>query len=97
MSKKTILVNVGLLLIAAVIVVAPLVIVKDSEFEGADGKVAELVEEANEDFEPWAASFWEPPGGETESMFFAIQAALGARVIWYCIGYLKGKNNTNKS
>lgn len=97
MTKKTFLINVGLLLLATVIVVVPLMIVKDSEFEGADGKASELVEEMHDGFEPWAGSFWEPPGGETESMLFALQAALGAGVICYCIGYLKGKNVANKS
>ena len=90
MTKKTILINAGLLLLAAIIVVVPLAMVKDSEFEGADGKASEAIEEMDENFEPWCSSLWEPPGGETESMLFALQAALGSGVIFYCLGYLKG-------
>ena len=29
---------------------------------------------------------WEPPSGEIESLFFSLQAALGALVIGYAIG-----------
>lgn len=95
MSKWTI--NIGLLLLAALIVVFPLLIVKDSEFGGADGAAAETVEEMNQDFEPWFSPLWEPPGGETESLLFALQAALGSGVIFYSIGYLKGKNERKVS
>ena len=97
MTKKSILINVGLLLLAAIIIVVPLAIVKNSEFEGADGKASEAIEEMNENFEPWFGSFWKPPGGETESMLFALQAALGSGVIFYSLGYLKGKSRREKS
>ena len=89
------LLNIVLLLSAAMIAVVPLVIVRDSTFEGADGKAAELVEEINEGFQPWHKPIWEPPGGETESFFFALQAAFGSGVIFYCIGYLKGRRDRN--
>ena len=97
MTGKSILVNVGLLLLAVVIVVTPLAMVKDSEFEGADGKASVVIEEMDESFKPWFSSLWEPPGGETESMLFALQAALGSGVIFYCLGYLKGKSRREKS
>ena len=95
MNKKWML-NIVLLLSAAVIAIVPLVIVKDSTFEGADGKAVEIVEEINEGFQPWYKPFWEPPGGETESFFFAVQAAIGSGVIFYCIGYLKGRREGRK-
>ncbi len=96
MNKKWII-NIALLLLAAVIAIIPLVIVKDSEFGGADGAASEVVEEMNEGFKPWFSPIWEPPGGETESLLFALQAALGSGVIFYCIGYLKGRNEARKA
>ena len=92
MNKKW-TINIGLLLLAVLIAVVPLLIVKNSEFGGADGDASEFVEEMNEGFEPWFNPIWEPPGGETESLFFSLQAALGAGVIFYCIGYLKGRKD----
>ena len=96
MNQKRIL-NTGLLLAAALIVAAPLVIVKDAVFEGADGTAAEVVEEMNEGFEPWFNPIWKPPGGETEGLLFALQAAIGSGVIFYCIGYLKGRKDGNSN
>ena len=93
MTKKW-MINVVLLLLAALISVAPLVFVRNSEFTGADSKAVETIEEMNDGFVPWFNPIWEPPGGETESLFFALQAAIGSGVIFYCIGYLKGRNDT---
>lgn len=43
------------------------------------------------DYEPWFQPLLEPPGGETESLLFALQAALGAGVIGYAIGLYRGR------
>ncbi|WP_342306256.1 energy-coupling factor ABC transporter substrate-binding protein [Methanolobus sp. ZRKC5] len=67
----------------------------DSEFGGADGAAGDFVSEIDptyEPTEPWFTKYlFEPPGGETESLLFALQAAFGAIVIGYTIGYYKGK------
>ena len=56
---------------------------------GADGSAAEIIEEGG--YEPWFDPIWEPPSGEIESLFFSLQAALGAIVIGYFFGYYRGK------
>lgn len=97
-TNRTWTINIGLLVLAALIAIFPLMIVKDSEFAGADGEAGEVIEEMHEgEFEPWFTPFWEPPGGETESLLFALQAALGSGVIFYCLGYLKGKHEQKKA
>ena len=83
--------NIILICVAVVIGIIPLLVIKDSEFGGADGKAEEVIQEINPDYEPWAESLMEPPGGETESLLFALQAALGAGVMGYVLGYFKGK------
>lgn len=83
MKKKIIL----LLLLCVVIAVIPLLSIKDSEFGGADGQAEEAITDINPDYEPWAESLIEPPGGETESLLFALQAALGAGVVGFGFGY----------
>ena len=85
-------INLILLAIAVVIAVLPLVWIKDTEFGGTDDKAGEMVREINEDHEPWVTSPWSPPGSETESLLFALQAALGSGVLFYCLGYLRGKH-----
>lgn len=90
--------NIILLLLVALLAMIPLIIVNDSEFGGADGAAEEMITEIRPEYEPWFNSFWEPPGGETESLLFALQAALGAGFIGYYVGYKRGqaKEKDNK-
>ncbi|MDO5037938.1 MAG: energy-coupling factor ABC transporter substrate-binding protein [Tissierellia bacterium] len=83
MKKKAIL----LILLCLIIAVVPLLMIKDSEFGGADGEAEAAIAEVDPNYEPWAESLLEPPGGETESLLFALQAALGAGVVGFGFGY----------
>lgn len=67
--------------------------VDNSEFGGADGQAEEYIVEANPAYEPWFSNIWEPPGSEIESLLFALQAAIGAGILFYVIGYYKGKKS----
>ncbi|MCD1295405.1 energy-coupling factor ABC transporter substrate-binding protein [Methanocella sp. CWC-04] len=69
----------------------PFIISPGAEFGGADDGAGEVIVEMSPGYEPWFNSFWEPPG-ETESMLFALQAAIGAIIIGYVIGYLRGSS-----
>ena len=91
MKNKGIL-ALALILVCAVIAVFPLLSISDSEFGGADGEAEGLITEIRPDYEPWAESLIEPPGGETESLLFCLQAALGASVIGLGFGYLIARN-----
>lgn len=86
--KKKVLIVILLLVLCAAIAVIPLITIHDSEFGGADGAAEEAITEIDPDYEPWAESIIELPGGETESLLFCLQAALGAAVIGYGFGYL---------
>lgn len=87
-----------LLLIAAIFIltVTPLVFAGGAEFGGADGEAEEMITVINPDYEPWFASFWEPPSGEIESLLFALQGALGAGFIFYYLGYKRGLHEMKK-
>ncbi|MCR6544847.1 energy-coupling factor ABC transporter substrate-binding protein [Dehalobacterium formicoaceticum] len=80
-----------LILIVIILAVTPLFLVQDSEFGGADGLAEEAITEVDPSYEPWFTPFWEPPGGETESLLFALQAALGAGFLGYYFGLKKGQ------
>ena len=87
MNKKTIVMIVLLLLLCVAIAVYPLMTIHDSEFGGADGAAEEAILAVNPDYEPWAESPVELPGGETESLLLCVQTALGAIVIGFGFGY----------
>ena len=74
----------------------PLTIINDSEFGGADGRGSELVAEIAPEYDSeWIGNIWEPPGGETESLLFALQATAGGVLIGYCFGYLRGRKSSH--
>jgi len=68
---------------------------EDGYFGGADDaageKIAELTGKSEEEI-VWFNPIWEPPSGEIESLLFALQAAIGAIIIGYFIGYNKAKS-----
>lgn len=88
--------NIFLLLLVVFIVAIPLIINPGAEYGGADGEAEGVIAEINPDVEPWFDPIWEPPSGEIESLFFVLQAALGAGVISYYMGYLVGKKKGMK-
>ena len=95
MSKttKTVL---ALLVLSALIAIFPLVTIHDSEFGGADGAAEEVVTEINPNYEPWMESIIELPGGETESLLFCLQAALGASVLGFGFGFFVARKKYGK-
>lgn len=88
-----------LLLIGIVIALAvvPLLIVKDGEFGGADGKAEEAITELKADYKPWFAPLFEPRSGEIESLLFALQAAVGSGIVFYGIGYMMGRKKREEA
>ena len=88
MKKKAVILVICLLLACVLIAAIPLLVIHDSEFGGADGQAEETIATVDPDYEPWASNVLEPPGGETESLLFALQAALGSGVIFFAFGYL---------
>jgi cobalt/nickel transport protein len=85
-----------LLTVVVVLAVVPLFLHPESEFGGADGLAEGVITEINPDVEPWFAPLMEPPGGETESLLFALQAAIGAGVIGYYLGLKRGESRQRK-
>ena len=82
---------IGILAII-VLMAIPLIMIQDSEFGGSDGAgsaaVAAIAPEYNAE---WVTNWWTPPGSETESMLFALQATVGGILIGYFFGYIRGR------
>lgn len=62
-------------------------------FTGADAQAEGVIQKMNPDYQPWFESLLKPPSVEIESLFFALQAAIGAGVIGYYAGYVRGKKS----
>ena len=90
-KKSNLSINLLLIIIVIALAVIPLYIAKDAEFGGADGQAEEAITKINAEYEPWFSPIFEPKSGEIESLLFALQAAIGAGVIGYGLGYLKGR------
>jgi cobalt/nickel transport protein len=83
-----------LLTLVVIIVALPLIIYNglgedQGYFGGSDDAGSAAVEETG--YKPWFESPWEPPSGEVESLLFATQAAIGALIIGYVLGYFNGQ------
>jgi cobalt/nickel transport protein len=83
--------NIFLLVIVVALIFVPLVMQHGAEFGGADDQAEKVITDIKPDYEPWFKSVWEPPSGEIESLFFALQAAIGSGFVCYYLGYLRGR------
>jgi len=91
--------HVILMCLVALIVIIPFVIYSgmgedEGYFGGADSSAGPVIEETG--YQPWFNSIWEPPSGEIESLLFALQAAIGAIIIGFILGYYKGQADERK-
>ncbi len=85
--------NGWLLLVAVVLVVGSVLVGsrrEGAEFAGADGQAMEAVATIQPDYQPWFGFVWEPPP-EIASGLFALQAALGAGILGYYLGFKRGQ------
>lgn len=85
-----------ILIIVAVVVLfaAPLLLNPNAPYGGADSSAEEAI--TDQGYTPWFTSIWEPPSGEIETLLFSLQAAIGALIIGYFVGYERGKRTKNK-
>ncbi|MEU3555305.1 energy-coupling factor ABC transporter substrate-binding protein [Streptomyces fragilis] len=89
--------RINLLLVLTVVAVAVLPVLlgmgdhKPEPFTGADAEAEVAIQEINPDYRPWFSPVYEPPSGEIESGLFALQAAVGAGVVAYCLGLWRGR------
>ncbi|ADD01684.1 Cobalt transport protein CbiN [Thermoanaerobacter italicus Ab9] len=95
-DKKFLMKNLILGLLIILLVVFPLVSIKNAEFAGADDRATEAIAQVDKNYKPWFKPIWEPPSGEIESLLFALQAATGAGFLGYYIGVAKGRKNANR-
>ncbi len=84
--------HIAMLMAALLIVAIPFFLYSgkgEGYFSGSDDKASQAIEQTG--YQPWVSSIWKPPNSEMESLLFALQAAIGALIIGYFIGYYTGK------
>ena len=100
-----------LIAIAILLVFAPLILLKGTQFVGSDDLGSAMVDEiSGGGYEPWFKPVTETIiggelPGEVETLLFSIQTGIGVGVLAYCFGYLvarkkyggDGRDNGNNS
>lgn len=95
-KKNSAWVSIGLFVLVVLIAMFPLFFNygdDDAEepFAGTDATATETIQEIDPDYEPWFEPLVGELPGEVESGLFALQAVIGAGVLFYVIGYYRGK------
>jgi cobalt/nickel transport protein len=75
-----------LICILAALITAPVLLMPDRDYEGADNIAEEVIMAINPLYDPWIEPVWEPPSKEIESFLFAFQAAAGSAFIGFYLG-----------
>ena len=88
---------IGLALVAVIVAIfafsltmAPKPAEGEEAFGGSDAAVTAILEDEHGAL-PWFSPIFEPGSGEIESGLFAVQAALGAGVLGFALGQLRGR------
>ncbi len=86
------------LLLAVVVLLAiiPFFMHPTSQFNGADNAAGQVITEIAPHTRPWFEPLWSPPGAETQSLLFALQAALGAGFLGYFFGLKQGEKRAKR-
>ncbi len=76
------------------ICVAAFVLNPGAKFNGSDNAGTAAIMKIQPAYQRWAIPWWTPPP-ETESMLFALQAAIGGGIIGYYVGTTRANKDDN--
>lgn len=81
-----------LLAVVAIVLTAFIFVPQGVEFGGTDNAAEAAIGTLNKSYEPWFSPLFEPASSEVESLLFTLQGSIGTGIIFYVIGYYRGKN-----
>ncbi|MDE1797804.1 MAG: cobalt transport protein CbiN [Candidatus Micrarchaeota archaeon] len=82
----------ALAILAVVAICASAFIISpNAKFNGSDNAGTAAILQIQPNYTRWAIPWWTPPP-ETESMLFALQAAIGGAIIGYYVGTIRAEN-----
>ena len=87
-----------LLIILAImaLIALPLVMFKNGEFKGTDDNAVVAIESIDQNYQPWFKGIKLFDSPEIVSTFFAIQAAIGAGILGYYVGFTRGRKDVKE-
>ncbi len=94
-KKLTLIVVLLIAVLGFLTVFVPDMIGITPEWGGADVAASNKIIEIS-DYKPWFSPIWKPPSGEIETLFFSLQAAIGAGIIGYIAGLYTGRNDKKR-
>jgi cobalt/nickel transport protein len=90
-SKRPTVQNWLLVMGVIALAVVPVIFVR-GKFTGSDQQGTEAIEKIQPSYKPWFKSVIMLPSKEIESLMFTTQAALGAGVVGFVIGFYRGRS-----
>ncbi|ELN2738180.1 energy-coupling factor ABC transporter substrate-binding protein [Pluralibacter gergoviae] len=84
-----------LLCMVIALVILPFFINHGGEYGGSDDQAEGQITAVDPHYKPWFTPLYEPASGEIESLLFTLQGSLGAAVIFYILGYARGKQRND--
>ncbi len=88
--KKTVI----LLCAVVVLAIIPFLMSHNSnaEFGGSDDQAEGVIDQMDPGYKPWFSPVFEPASGEVESLLFTLQGSIGTGIIFYILGYYRGRS-----
>lgn len=80
-----------LILLVIALSIVPFLMSTGGEFGGSDDQAETVIQQLDPSYKPWFKPLFEPASGEIESLLFTLQGSIGTAVIFYILGYYRGK------
>lgn len=65
-------------------------------FGGTDDQALTVIAQMSPGYKPWFHALWSPPSAEVETLLFSLQAAGGAGLVGYALGFARGRSQLQK-
>ena len=91
--KKTLVLS----LMVVALCLLPFFIPHGGEYGGSDQQAENAIQQLAPDYKPWASPLFEPASSEIESLLFTLQGCIGTAIIFYILGYYRGKRSSTRS
>ncbi|VEC22195.1 Energy-coupling factor transporter probable substrate-capture protein CbiN [Shimwellia blattae] len=75
--------------------ILPFFVSHGGEYGGTDDKARGQILAINPEYQPWFTPLYTPASSEIESLLFTLQGCLGTAVIFYILGYYRGRRGSH--
>ncbi|WP_413728432.1 energy-coupling factor ABC transporter substrate-binding protein [Sodalis sp. RH19] len=86
-----------LLSLVVALMVMPFFINHGGSYGGSDNEAEGLIGTLAPNYKPWFSSLYEPASSEIESLLFTLQGSIGTGVVFYILGFYRGRESRGKN